>query len=172
MIEKNYGLDTVDSIIAACELESGGAYTAVGTYPHEEILSLLGALSSELSVPIPQLLFTFGEYLFFRFSKAYPSFFNKGGSCFDFLCGIENVIHTEVRKLYPEAQLPRFELSQQGEGELKMIYFSERQLEDLAEGLISGCIKYFEEDISLKRGEDGNSLNSGVTFTLSKKNSL
>ena len=34
MVEDKFSADMVDDIIDDCDLASGGAYTAVGTYPH------------------------------------------------------------------------------------------------------------------------------------------
>jgi len=48
-----------------------------------------------------------------------------------------------VRKLYPDAELPRFYHKQKSDNELTMYYLSSRHFEDLAVGLIIGCLKYF-----------------------------
>lgn len=50
----------------------------------------------------------------------------------------------EVRKLYPNAELPRFYYEQQSANELTMYYLSSRHFEDLAVGLITGCLAFFD----------------------------
>ncbi len=40
-VEESIGPEVVDEMIDACDLESGGAYTAVGTYDYREMLALL-----------------------------------------------------------------------------------------------------------------------------------
>ena len=64
---------------------------------------------------------------------------------------LEDVIHVEVRKLYPDAELPRFATEVFTDNQLILVYESSRHFEDLAEGLIHGCIKYFGESISVVR---------------------
>ena len=60
------------------------------------------------------------------------------------------MIHTEVRKLYPDAQLPQFDCTRSDDG-LKMLYSSPRHFGDLAEGLIKGAVAYFGGGIEVTR---------------------
>lgn len=150
MVESTWSLDMVDAIIARANLPHGGAYTAVGTYPHEEIVALVVALSAETGIPVADLVRAFGKHLFERFAQLYTRFFEGITGSFQFLTGIEDVIHAEVRKLYPDAELPTFEVEKSGDT-LSLTYFSEHPFADLAEGLIAGCIAHFGEKIDLKR---------------------
>ena len=64
-------------------LPQGGAYTSVGTYDHEELVSLVSELSSRTKIPVPGLIKAFGEYLFARLLILYPYIEGQTG-CFDF----------------------------------------------------------------------------------------
>jgi len=55
------------------------------------------------------------------------------------------MIHVEVKKLYPDALLPRFTSKRISEDELLMTYESVRHMEDLAVGLIKGCFRHFDQ---------------------------
>ncbi|MEL7340130.1 MAG: heme NO-binding domain-containing protein, partial [Bacteroidota bacterium] len=44
MVEDTFGFETADNIVSQAELPSGGVYTAVGTYPALEMVSLVGKL--------------------------------------------------------------------------------------------------------------------------------
>lgn len=168
MVEATWSLDMVDSIIARANVPSAGAYTAIGTYSHEEIIALVVALSQETQQAVPDLVRTFGKHLFGRFLNLYPHFFTDISDSFEFLSGIENVIHAEVRKLYPDAELPSFEV-EQAPGKLILTYISAHPFADLAEGLIHGCIAHFGENIEIRR-EAVTIPNDGQTrFTLTKK---
>jgi len=151
MVEQRFSPEMLDDIIDDAHLPSGGAYTAVGTYPHGEMVALVSALSSRSGATVPDLLRAFGEYLFGRFVKSYPVFFKGQTDAFVFLAGIEDVIHAEVRKLYPDAELPRFEVEHHDDRRLVIIYSSGRHFEDLAEGLIAGCIAHFGCSVMLHR---------------------
>lgn len=150
MVEAAWSFDMVDAIIARSQVASGGSYTSVGTYPHDEMIALVSALSAETQTPIPDLVRTFGKHLFGRFAIAYPRFFESSKDSFQFLSGIDNIIHAEVRKLYPDAELPTFEV-EASPGRLTMTYFSDHPFADLAHGLIEGCLAHFGGGVTLQR---------------------
>lgn len=153
LVESKWGLDMVDELIGACELESGGAYTAVGTYDHGEIAQLVQELSRRSEIPIPGLLQAFGEFLFGRIVVGYPQFFEGEQSALDFLERVEDYIHVEVKKLYPDAMLPKFDTERPEPNHLVMIYSSVRHLHDVAHGLILGCCRHFEENCEVTMDE-------------------
>lgn len=151
MVETRFSAAMVDDIIQDAQLPSGGAYTAVGTYPHGEMVAMVVALSLRSRTPVPTLLRAFGEHLFGRFVQGYPRFFDGVNDAFEFLAGIEDIIHAEVLKLYPDAQLPRFEVEHRDTQRLVLLYDSPRHFEDLAEGLMHGCVNHFGQPIRIDR---------------------
>ena len=150
MVELKFSADMVDDIIEDSQLPNGGAYTAVGTYDHAELVQMVVALAQRSGVPVPALAHNFGLHLFGRFHALYPGFFSGIPTALDFLEGIETVIHTEVRKLYPDAQLPEFDCVRTASG-LDMVYSSPRHFGDLATGLIEGALLHFGDPVSLTR---------------------
>jgi hypothetical protein len=168
MVEQRFSSEMLDDIIEDAKLPSGGVYTAVGTYPHGEMVELVSALSARSGAAVPDLLRTFGEYLFGRFVKGYPAFFKGHADAFTFLAGIEDVIHAEVRKLYPDAELPRFEVEHHDDRRLAIIYSSGRHFEDLAEGLIVGCIAHFGRPAGLHRETIGEGQQRRERFLLER----
>jgi hypothetical protein len=164
MVEKKFNMDMVDDIIESEKLSSGGAYTAVGTYDHREMNMLVGKLSEKTGIPLPDLLQAFGEYLFTTLATSYPTFLTNANGLIDFLMSIENYIHIEVLKLYPDAELPRFQSVLLDENTLELYYQSERHYGDLAHGLILGAITYYKsgEIISKEQLHD-----KRVKFTIS-----
>jgi len=152
MVESSFSLDMVDTIIKKSDLPSGGAYTSVGTYSHSEIAALVTNLSNESSISIPILLKTFGTYLFHSLARSYPDFVKKTTDPLDFLEQVETYIHVEVKKLYPDAELPTFICSRPNSPiELHMIYESNRHMEDVCEGLIIGSLEHFNKNCSISR---------------------
>lgn len=165
MVEQSYGYEMVDKIIEASKLESKGVYTSIGTYHHSEIVALLGNLSEQTGVPGNKLLHLFGKFLFDTFLKSYPQFFNAVDNAFDFLQSIDNHIHVEVKKLYPDAMLPKFETHTDEQGRLFMIYSSERKMADLAEGLIEKSIAHYKTPHKVEK-ESLNDDGSQVKFVI------
>lgn len=151
MVEDRFSPQVADDILDGADLESDGAYTAVGTYDHSEILTLLSRLGSETDIPTDYLLRTFGGHLFSRFAAGHGGLFSGAETAFDMLNSVEeDYIHVEVLKL-PDAELPTFECESPDAATLVMTYRSTRPLASFAEGLISGCINHFGETISLER---------------------
>ena len=150
MVEARFSADMVDDIIDDAALPSGGAYTAVGTYDHAELVSLVGALSRRTGTSVPDLVRAFGRHMFGRFHAGYPAFFEGITGAVPFLAGIEDVIHAEVLKLYPDAQLPRFECTVLPQG-LSMLYRSPRHFDDLALGLIEGAVAHWGGGYTIER---------------------
>jgi hypothetical protein len=151
MVEESFSPEVADRIIEEADLPSGGAYTAVGTYDSQEMFLLVANLSRVTGVAIPDLLKTFGRHLFGRFYVGYPHFFEGVPSALAFLKNIEDVIHVEVRKLYPDAELPRFECEADEPGRLVLVYRSQRRLADLAEGLMMGCADHYKVNLDIRR---------------------
>lgn len=169
MVEREFGIEVVDRITSLPSLETGGAFTAVGNYPHGELLTMLDELNAAVGLPHKDLIFTFGRTLLRTFTNVHGDFFKTPGNALDFLNGIESVIHAEVRKLYSDAVLPYFECERPGPDELIMRYKSSRPFADLAEGLIRETIIYFEDPIEVVRsaGESGDG--HTAVFTLKRK---
>jgi hypothetical protein len=168
MVEDKFGLDVADRILQEAAPASGGAYTAVATYDFRELVALVTALSQATRTPPPDLVRAFGRHLFGRFVAAFPMFFPPGQTVFEFLGTIENHIHVEVLKLYPDAELPRFECTPRGADGMEMIYHSNRPLADFAEGLIQGCAEHFHEPLRIDRQALPAEQGQRVRFTLNR----
>lgn len=168
MVETKFGYDMVDHILNQSDLESGGIYTAVGTYDHKEMFTLLRHLSEKAQIGIPDLLHVYGRYLFRYFVANYSDFFTHQTNSFDFLESIETHIHVEVKKLYPDAELPRFVTNRPDNQTLIMIYHSNRKMADFAEGLISECMEFFGEPCDIQK-EPLDEAGEQVRFRLTKR---
>jgi len=159
MTEKKYGLQTVQVIIDSCDLDSKGVYTSVGTYNHKEFFKIVNKISEIEEIDKDEILISFGEYFLKTATRSYPDFFKKN-NVFDFLESIDNYIHPNVLKLYPEAKLPRFKHVNISSKQMKLKYISSRKMSKFAEGLIIGAGKYFNQELivvvdeCLRNGEE------------------
>lgn len=164
----NFGDDMVDNIIDDCDLPSGGAYTSVGRYDHSEIVSLVVALSGRTGSAVPDLVKGFGVYLGTRFSSIYHGFFEASDDLFSFLDTVDGVIHVEVLKLYPDAELPKIQMRERTDRTSVLRYRSARGMEDLAEGLIIASSQYYGEPVTVSRtaGEDAEGPYTDFQLTL------
>ena len=166
MVESRFSPALADRVLARADLPHGGAYTAVGYYPHQEIVRLVQLLSEETGIATDDLVRGFGEHLLERFEQAYPELFAGKRTLYDFLASIEPHIHVEVRKLYPEAQLPHFEVLARGPRHLHLAYRSVRRMSALAEGLILGAASRYKEPQRLHTREAPELGDAAVVFEL------
>ena len=73
----------------------------------------------------------------------------KFDGAIDLLCSLETIIHKEVLKLYPDAELPSFNIQNINSQEIVMEYRSCRPFAHLAKGLINGCAEYYQQELSV-----------------------
>ena len=145
MADQAVGEEAVDRVVARCPLSSHGAYTAVGTYPASELGHLVQGFSDATGASVDALQMRFGHWMLGRFLETYPEFFKAQPDAFTMLESIENEVHVEVRKLYPDAELPTFLTERIGNDTLKMTYSSPRRLIAFCHGLIEACIAHYGE---------------------------
>jgi hypothetical protein len=169
LVEESFSLEVADKIIQKSKLENDGAYTAVGTYDYCEMVTLVTHLAEETDLPVPELLRIFGRHLFTRFHAGYPVFFEGVETAIDFLHKIENVIHVEVRKLYPDAELPTFEYEHVAPDEMRMVYRSARPFTEFAHGLVEGCVAHFGDKHDIAREDLDVESGSAARFVVTSK---
>jgi hypothetical protein len=165
MCEKSHGLTFTNDLILESELESKGAYTSVGTYDHREIFKLVKNLSKKTNLSEEQLFKHFAKYFFNTVLDQYADILGDISDPFDLLEIVDSHIHKEVIKLYPDAELPKFNCHRTNDT-LEMIYISPRKMADFAQGLIEATLDHFKTTYNLNREteESGN-----TTFTIVRK---
>jgi hypothetical protein len=166
-VESLHGYEAVDRIVSVDGLTDDGAYTSVGNYPYEDMVKLLIATSEYTHTDISDLMEVFGKHVMKVFYANYPSFFKESADAITFLSSIEDVIHPQVLKLYPDAELPTFDIVQKTDSYLEMVYHSSRKMGDFAHGLIEGCLEHYDETATVTKEnvtEDG----TIVRFTIQK----
>ena len=158
LVEDKFGLEMVDDIISNYELESEGVYTAVGTYSFSEMLQLLQNLSERTDISIDNLLLVYAEHFFSVIEKSYPGLLATYKDPIEMISSIENHIHVEVRKIYPDAELPTFIVEEKTKNSLILIYKSSRAMHHFGLGLMNKTFEHFNASASIvleKIKEDG-----------------
>ena len=149
LVETTFGYSIAAALLDGSDLPSGGAYTAVGTYDHQEVLTLVGQLQKLTGTPASDLLEAYGLFLFPKLAAQMESMSLKFDGAIDLLCSLETIIHKEVLKLYPDAELPSFNIQNINSQEIVMEYRSCRPFAHLAKGLINGCAEYYQQTLSV-----------------------
>ncbi len=167
LVEDKFGLEMVDKIIQQSQLESNGIYTSVGTYKFSEMLQLLQHLSENTNISIDDLLLVYAEHFFSVLESSYPGLIATYNDPIEMLASIENHIHIEVRKIYPDAELPTFEVLNKTDNSLIMIYKSSRAMHHFGLGLMNKTFEHFNSTATIvleKIKEDG----TEVKFIINK----
>lgn len=146
-IEEVHGLEEWDDLLLKSNLE--GIYTAAGTYPDEQLLSLVSCYVEKHQVEVGPVLKQFGHFTLKEFQKRYANLFTESDFK-SFIFSIESVIHKEVKKLYPEAVLPTFKYCDISDDTFTMQYMSARKLCPFAIGLIEEAANLYRVSINIK----------------------
>lgn len=149
MAENAFGEDTVDEVLDKADLENDGAFTTVGNYPCSELVKIVVAFSEHSGIGPETLQKMFGHWMLTHFVEHYPQFFADKKDAFSLLDSIESEIHVEVRKLYPEVELPTFITEQTAPNQMMMVYASPRPLGAFCHGMIEAALAHFDEKGSI-----------------------
>ena len=167
LVEDKFGIEMVDLIITQSKLESEGVYTSIGTYRFSEMLSLLQNLSTNTGVSTDQLLLIYAEHFFGVLKQSYPGLLATYKDPIEMLASIEDHIHVEVMKIYPDAELPTFVVEEKKENSLIMVYKSSRAMHHFGLGLMNKTFEHFNSKAEIvleKLKEDG----TEVKFIINK----
>lgn len=150
LVEAKFGLDELDRLLTNSDDE--GVYTAVGSYDHKLLVRLIVELSKQTGISADELQRAFGQSVFINLYKTLPSS-NSLQSCkttFQFIKLVEDYIHIEVKKLYPEANPPKFDFISESQTQLVFDYNSARCMSSVCLGLVEGCAAHFNESVQIE----------------------
>jgi predicted hydrocarbon binding protein len=157
LIVRDHGEDTWDALLETTELD--GAYTSLGSYPDQDLERLVNAAAETLDLPADEVVRWFGRNAVPLFAARYPQLFEPHSSTRSFVLTLNEIIHPEVRKLYPGADVPVFDFASSNDV-LVMGYRSSRKMCAFAEGLLHGAADHYGESLTIEqpqcmnRGDD------------------
>lgn len=141
------GPDAWDDVLDATGLS--GAYTSLGDYDDAELHTLMVAAAARLHLTVDALLVAGGRRGFAHLAMHAHDLVAPYRDVAGLLQDLDDVIHSEVRKLYPDARPPHFGTTPV-EGGFELEYHSERGLCRLAEGLVLGAAERFEQPVEVE----------------------
>lgn len=140
-----HGEDVWDEVLEASGLD--GAYTSLGSYPDGELVALVTGASKVLGADAAAVVRAIGEGAIPLLAERYPAFFDHHDSARSFVLTVNDIIHPEVRKLYPGADVPEFTFDLPDADTVTVGYRSHRRLCFLAEGFIAGAARHYGERV-------------------------
>lgn len=153
MIIEKMGMEQWNELLDKTAPASGGIYTSGEQYADSELVNMVVALSEKTNIAVEKLIEAFGIYLFDKLYETNPADVSKIKDLRSFLLAIDQVIHVEVKRIHPNAYLPKFDYEDGANGELIMYYTSKRKLCHASIGLIHGAAKKFDEKVVIDHAE-------------------
>ncbi len=148
VVVERFGEDTWDTVLQRAGLT--GSYTSLGDYPDADLGAVVQGLADTLGLPTNDVLVV-GGTLSFAVLVARHSYVMEGMHTWqDVLLHLGDIIHPEVRKIYPRADAPEFVITPTESGGLQLQYLSNRRLCRLAEGLTRGAGDWFKTPVEVE----------------------
>jgi hypothetical protein len=145
LVARDFGDEKWESLIESAGVS--GAYTSLGSYPDADLFALVAAASEALALDPADVTRWFGRGAMPLFAERYPALFQEHRGTRSFVMTLNDIIHPEVRKLYPGAIVPVFDFDTSDPERLLMDYESPRKLCAFAEGLVQGAADHFDETV-------------------------
>lgn len=142
--------DAWDDVLDAAGVS--GSYTSLGTYPDSDLVAIVQSTAELADLSIADTLRLAGRLGFKHLVGRNPSLIEEFADWQELVSALDDIIHPEVRKVYPDAEVPGF-ATRPGDGVLHVTYTSRRGLCALAEGLIEGAAAWFGRAVDVDQPE-------------------
>lgn len=147
-ITETFGDETYEEILTACPLKTKEPFIGPGSYPDEDLFSLVSRAVEISGMALPDALRAFGRFCVPKLADKFPDLVKPYSSPKELLMKVDSIIHVEVKKLYKDAETPEFIYEDPAPDRLIMQYKSGRKLCYFMEGLIDGVADVFRSPIT------------------------
>ena len=128
-------------------------YIASKIYPDQELLSVVSEVITQQNLPLNQALNLFGHFLFKTLTHSYSDIVSEFKTPKEFMESLDSIIHVEVKKIMPGSSPPQFLVVNSTDTETILEYQSQRELCQLANGLMQGLNDFFNYKIKIDHYE-------------------
>lgn len=151
-IREELGEEVVDDVLAEAGLKP--SFGEVEDYDDPGLKDLMVAAEPYVEGSSSEVERWFGRRALETIAVEYPSFFENHESIETFVQSLDDEIHPEVQKLYPGAVFPEFDVSDSQNGDsLWLVYRSDRELCNFAEGLLKGTADRYGQKVELEQSQ-------------------
>lgn len=141
--------DAWDDVLDAAGVD--GSYTSLGTYPDGDLFAIVQSTADLAGLSVDETLRLAGRLGFKHLVGRNPSLVEGYADWQQLVSALDDIIHPEVRKIYPDAEVPGFATMPTDDEALHVTYTSRRGLCALAEGLIEGAGAWFGRQVTVEQ---------------------
>lgn len=149
LVRKEYGDLEWHRVLQDSVVE--GAFSSHDSYPDAVLRRLVATVGKRAQKTPGEALQWFGRHTMPMLAAHYPQFFTNQKSTRSFILTLNDIIHPEVRRLYPGADVPEFDFDTSTPDCLTVGYRSPRKLCALAQGFMEGAADYFGETVEVNQ---------------------
>jgi len=125
-------------------------YVPVTDYDDEDVFAIVGAASELTGEEPDDLLYEFGRYVVPTLVETYGVHVDQDWTGLDLVANVETYIHEALRaKRLSEFTPPGLQTKRVDEDRVLVRYTSDRELCDLAKGLLQGIGDYYGENLAV-----------------------
>ena len=151
LVRQEFGESEWDHVRQDADVD--GAFTSLDTYPDAVLRKLVAAVGKRAQKTPGEALQWFGRHSMPLLASQYPHFFAAQSSTRAFILTLNDIIHPQVRQLYPGADVPVFDFDTSSPDELTLGYQSPRKLCALAHGFIEGAADHYGENVEVEQSQ-------------------
>jgi len=151
LVRREFGDAEWSRVVQDAEVDS--AFTSLDSYPDAVLRRLVAAVGKRAQKTPGEALQWFGRHTMPLLATQYPHLFAAQKSTRSFILTLNDIIHPEVRRLYPGADVPVFDFDTSSPDALTLGYHSPRRLCALAHGFIEGAADYYGETVDVEQSE-------------------
>jgi hypothetical protein len=151
LVRREFGDSEWNHVLQDADVD--GAFTSLDTYPDAVLRRLVAAVGKRAQKTPGEALQWFGRHSMPLLSLQYPHLFAAQESARSFILTLNDIIHPEVRRRYPGADVPVFDFDTTAPDSLTLGYHSPRRLCALAHGFIEGAADHYGEIVDVNQRE-------------------
>ena len=151
LVRREFGDSAWNSVRQDADVDA--TFTSIDSYPDAVLRRLIAAVGKRAQKTPGEALQWFGRHSMPLLKSMYPSLFDSQPSARSFILTLNDIIHPEVQRLYPGADVPVFDFGTPSPDELTLGYQSPRKLCALAQGFIEGAADHYGEVVDVEQSE-------------------
>ena len=149
LVRKEFGASEWHQVREEADVDA--SFDSLTTYPDAVLRKLIAAVGKRAQKTPGEALQWFGRYSMPLLASRYAPLFNSQSSTRSFILTLNDIIHPEVLRLYPGADVPVFDFDTSVPDALTVGYQSPRKLCLLTHGFIEGAADHYGETVDVEQ---------------------